>query len=226
MTRYLIVASLFLVAGGTAGADLVPPPNQPTGTDPKTAHVPLADAVKGLKGKGTLLAKLDVETAGIKGTFVCELYEEKAPRTVANFVALARGLRQWKDPATGQWVKKPLYDGTIFHRVIPDFMIQGGDPKGNGTGDPGYEFEDEFKADLGLDKPGILAMANRGPGTNGSQFFITGKATPWLTNKHTVFGLCDNTDLETKLAAVPAGRANRPTNDVKLVRVTILRGKR
>src|SRR5579871_6685885 len=150
-----------------------------------SSPVPLADAVKGVKGSGPLFAVIDVETKGLKGTFHCQLFEDKAPITVANFVALARGLRAFKDPASGQWVKRPFYDGLIFHRVIPEFMIQGGDPEKNGRGGPGYEFADEFSPDLKLDKGGILAMANKGPGTNGSQFFITEVATPWLTGRHT-----------------------------------------
>src|SRR6185369_15158402 len=129
---------------------------------------------------------------------------------LANFVGLARGLRPWVDPATSQWVKKPLYDGLTFHRVIPEFMIQGGDPKGNGTGNPGYQFEDEFDPSLSMDKPGLLAMANAGPGTNGSQFFITEKGAPWLTGKHTIFGQCQPLDLEMKIARLPTGPRNAP----------------
>ena len=191
-----------------------------------SSEVPIAEATRGLKGKGPLYARLDVETQGLKGTIHCELFDEKAPKTVANFVALARGLRAWKDPKTGEWVKRPLYDGTVFHRVIPEFMIQGGDPKGNGSGDPGYEFADETRPDLQIDKGGVLAMANRGPNTNGSQFFITEKATPWLNGHHTVFGQCDNLDLEKKLARVPADGRNRPAADVILKKVTIQRGKK
>jgi peptidyl-prolyl cis-trans isomerase A (cyclophilin A) len=198
----------------------------PAGGDPIAGHtIALEDATKGVKGTGTLTAKIDVEQAGKNvGTFTCELFDSKAPKTVANFVGLARGLRPWKDPKTGEWVKKPMYDGTVFHRVIPEFMIQGGDPKGNGTGDPGYEFGDEFADGLQMDKGGILAMANRGPGTNGSQFFITEKATPWLTGKHTIFGQCTPLDLELKLARVPTGRNNMPTEALTIKKVTISRG--
>lgn len=122
------------------------------------------------------------------GDIVIELYEKQAPKTVANFVALARGEREWVDPTSGKRTSRPLYDGTIFHRVIPEFMIQGGDPLGNGTGGPGYRFTDEFVRELKFDRPGLLAMANSGPNTNGSQFFITEVPTPWLTGKHTIFG--------------------------------------
>ena len=123
-----------------------------------------------------------------KGDITCVLFEKEAPKTVANFIGLARGTREWIDPRTGKTVKKPLYDGTIFHRVIPDFMVQGGDPLGTGTGGPGYQFEDEIAGGLAFDRPGRLAMANAGPGTNGSQFFITVAPTPWLNGRHTIFG--------------------------------------
>jgi peptidyl-prolyl cis-trans isomerase A (cyclophilin A) len=196
------------------------------GGDPIAGHnITLEDATKGIKGTGPLTAKIDVEQAGkALGSFSCELFDKQAPKTVANFVGLARGVRPWKDPKTGEWVKKPMYDGTVFHRVIPEFMIQGGDPKGNGTGDPGYEFGDEFADGLSMDKGGILAMANRGPGTNGSQFFITEKATPWLTGKHTIFGQCTPLDLEIKIARVPVGARNMPNEPVTVKKVTIARG--
>ena len=212
-----LVASSFLFATAVAHADAA-------GADP-SPEVALDAALKGVKGKGALMATLDIEAGALKGTIHCELFEKQVPKTIANFVALARGLRAWKDPATAQWVKRPLYDGTIFHRVIPEFMIQGGDPQGTGVGGPGYEFADEFVPDLKLDKGGVLAMANRGPGTNGSQFFITEIGTPWLNGRHTVFGQCDNVELEKKLARVPASPGNnRPTTDVVLKKLTISRG--
>ena len=123
-----------------------------------------------------------------EGAFTVELFEKDAPKTVANFVGLADGTKEWTDPKSGAKMKKPFYDGLIFHRVIPNFMIQGGDPLGTGTGDPGYKFADEFGSGRKLDKAGILAMANAGPNTNGSQFFITLAPTEWLNGKHTVFG--------------------------------------
>ncbi len=122
------------------------------------------------------------------GDIVVKLLPEKAPNTVENFVALAEGTKEWTDPKTGQKVKRPLYDGTVFHRVIPDFMIQGGDPLGTGTGGPGYRFADEIGPDNRFDRPGKLAMANAGPNTNGSQFFITEVPTPHLDRGHTIFG--------------------------------------
>ena len=122
------------------------------------------------------------------GDIVVKLLPEKAPKTVENFLGLAEGTREWTDPRSGQKQKKPLYDGTMFHRVIPDFMIQGGDPLGTGTGGPGYKFADEIGPDNKFSKPGLLAMANAGPNTNGSQFFITEVPTPWLDKGHTIFG--------------------------------------
>src|SRR5512144_1151247 len=134
--------------------------------------------------KGTVYATLKTSM----GEIVVQLFDDKAPKTVANFVDLATGTKEWTDPKTREKVKRPLYNGTIFHRVIPGFMIQAGDPLGNGTGGPGYRFEDEFNSDLRHSKAGILSMANAGPNTNGSQFFIIHKATPWLDGKHSVFG--------------------------------------
>jgi peptidyl-prolyl cis-trans isomerase A (cyclophilin A) len=194
--------------------------------DPVPGHVmPLEEATKGIKGSGALMAKIEIEQGGKPlGTFNCELFEKQTPKTVANFVGLARGLRPAKDK-TGAWTKKNFYDGLTFHRVIPNFMIQGGDPMGTGSGTPGYEFEDETNPDLKLDGPGILAMANRGPATNGSQFFITEKATPWLTGKHTVFGKCEPSDLVGKIARLPTnGPRNDPTTPVVMKKVTISRG--
>ena len=122
------------------------------------------------------------------GEITCELFPDKAPVTVENFVGLANGTKEFVDPKTKERIKRPFYNGLVFHRVIPDFMIQGGCPLGSGTGGPGYNFQDEFSKDLSFDKPGRLAMANAGPGTNGSQFFITVAPTDWLDNQHTIFG--------------------------------------
>ena len=152
------------------------------------------------------------------GDIVVKLMPEKAPKTVENFLGLAEGTKEWKDPRSGQTVKKPLYDGTVFHRVIPQFMIQGGDPLGTGTGGPGYKFADEIGPDNKFAKPGLLAMANAGPNTNGSQFFITEVPTPWLDRGHTIFGeVVKGFDLVPKIAA--AGNAK-----VKLDQVVISRG--
>ena len=230
-----LLASAVLAAAlpfitSTAAADSTPPPA--SAAKEESPPVSLADAQKGIKGKGPLQAKIDIETKDLKASFTCTLFEDKTPITVANFVALARGLRKWKDPKAGEWVKKPLYDGTLCHRVIPEFMIQCGDPAGTGRGGPGYQFDDEIKSDLVFDKGGLLAMANRGPdratgkGTNGSQFFITEKETHWLDGRHTIFGHCDPADLEAKLARVPAGAGNRPTTDVVIKKITLSRGKK
>ena len=160
-----------------------------------------------------------------RGDIVLLLFEDKAPKTVANFVGLAEGSKEWIDPKTRQPVKRPLYNGTIFHRVIPDFMIQGGDPLGNGTGGPGYRFEDEFHPDLKHSKPGILSMANAGPNTNGSQFFITYKATPWLDGRHAVFGeVVKGQEVVDAIGKVPRKPGDRPVDDVVLREVIISRG--
>ena len=160
-----------------------------------------------------------------EGAIVCRLFEKDAPKTVANFVDLAEDKRDWTHPSTGKKSKDRLYDGTIFHRVIPSFMIQGGDPMGSGMGGPGYKFEDETKGSSHrFDKPGKLAMANSGPNTNGSQFFITVAPTEWLTGKHTIFGeVVEGYDVVEKISAVPRGGQDRPKKDVVLQSVTIER---
>src|SRR5881275_2552839 len=160
-----------------------------------------------------------------EGTIVCRLFEKDAPKTVANFVDLAEGKREWKHPSTGKKSNDRLYDGTIFHRVIPDFMLQGGDPQGTGTGGPGYQFEDETKGSpQKFDKPGKLAMANAGPNTNGSQFFITTVATTWLTGRHTIFGeVVEGQDIVNKITGVPRSGQDKPHKDVVLKSVTIER---
>ena len=153
-----------------------------------------------------------------EGTIVCRLFDKDAPKTVANFVELAEGKREWKHPATGKKSKDHLYDGTIFHRVIPNFMIQGGDPAGTGFGGPGYQFEDETKGSPHrFDKKGKLAMANAGPNTNGSQFFITVAATDWLTGNHTIFGeVVEGDDVVDKISKAPRSAQDKPTKEVKI----------
>ena len=157
-----------------------------------------------------------------EGTFTVRLFPEHAPATVANFVGLATGSKEWTDP-TGVPGTGALYPGTVFHRVIPDFMIQGGDPEGTGRGGPGYQFEDELPAGgPTFDKPGLLAMANAGPNTNGSQFFVTVAATPWLSGKHTIFGeVVDGMDVVNKISTVPTGAQDRPRTDVVIERIDI-----
>jgi peptidyl-prolyl cis-trans isomerase A (cyclophilin A) len=160
-----------------------------------------------------------------QGTVTLRLFPDHAPKTVRNFVELAEGGREWTNPRTGSVTKDKLYDGTIFHRVIPDFMIQGGDPLGTGTGGPGYKFADEIHPDLRFDRPYLLAMANAGPGTNGSQFFITVAPTPWLNGKHTIFGeVIDGADVVDKISNVKRGRNDCPVSDVVIESVTVTRG--
>ena len=162
-----------------------------------------------------------------EGTIVCRLFEKEAPKTVANFTELAEGKREWSHPTTRTKSKNPLYHGTVFHRVIPDFMIQGGDPMGTGFGGPGYQFEDETKGSPHrFDKTGKLAMANAGPNTNGSQFFITVAATEWLTGKHTIFGeVVEGYDVVEKISKVPRGRQDKPVTPVVLTAVKIVEVK-
>lgn len=156
------------------------------------------------------------------GQFKIELYADKAPKTVQNFVELAEGKKEFTDPKTGDKTKRPFYDGLSFHRVIPDFMIQGGCPLGTGTGGPGYRFADEFHPTLKHNVPGILSMANAGPNTNGSQFFVTVAPTPWLDNNHSVFGkVIEGMDIVTKISMVPRDRQDRPSEKVVLQKVTI-----
>lgn len=158
-----------------------------------------------------------------QGTFKVKLMPEHAPTTVANFTDLATGKREWKDPRDGRRKSEPLYNGTIFHRIIPNFMIQGGDPQGTGMGGPGYRFEDEVGPGTPkFDRAGLLAMANAGPNTNGSQFFVTLAPTPHLNNKHTIFGeVIEGMDVVEKIGVVPTGRQDRPTDDVVLERVEV-----
>lgn len=159
-----------------------------------------------------------------RGKFVCKLFPEEAPKTVANFTGLAEGTKEFTDPVSGNKTKKAFYDGLIFHRVLPDFMIQGGDPTGTGRGGPGYKFEDEFHVKLKFDKPGKLAMANSGPNTNGSQFFITTAATPWLDGRHSIFGeVVEGKDIVDKISTVERGAQDRPLQDVIIKKVTIIK---
>jgi peptidyl-prolyl cis-trans isomerase A (cyclophilin A) len=158
-----------------------------------------------------------------RGDFKAKLMPEHAPKTVANFVDLATGGRAWKDPRDGAEKNEPLYNGTIFHRVIPDFMIQGGDPTGTGMGGPGYQFEDEVPADgPSFDRKGLLAMANAGPNTNGSQFFVTLAPTAWLTGKHTIFGeITEGMEVVEAIGGVTTGPQDKPTEDVVIERIDI-----
>ena len=160
------------------------------------------------------------------GKISCQLFPEQAPATVENFVALANGTKEFLDPSSGQRVKRPFYDGLIFHRAIPDFMIQGGCPLGSGTGGPGYKFKDEFADGLGFDRPGRLAMANAGPDTNGSQFFITVAPTEWLNKHHTIFGqVVEGQDIVDKISKVPKDRGDHPETPVVMKSLKIVEVK-
>ena len=160
-----------------------------------------------------------------EGAVVCRLFEKEAPKTIANFTELAEGKREWTHPVTNTKSKDKLFDGTRFHRVIPNFMIQGGDPAGTGFGGPGYKFEDETKGSpYKFDVAGKLAMANSGPNTNGSQFFITVAPTPWLTGNHTIFGeVVEGMDVVDKIANAPRDRQDRPLKEISLKSVQIER---
>jgi peptidyl-prolyl cis-trans isomerase A (cyclophilin A) len=196
---------------------------QPTSPDPAGGKFTLEEAVKGLPGKGKLTATIDTSA----GTIVCKLFDDKAPNTVANFVGLARGLRPFWDGRAAAWVKRPLYDGTSFHRVIPDFMIQGGDLYGDGSGEVGYVIPDELAKGLSHDRAGLLCMANRGPNTNGGQFFITDAATPHLTqmNSYSIFGECAPLSVVAKIARAPKPHpmAERPEPPIPITTVKITR---
>ena len=159
------------------------------------------------------------------GDFTARLYDEQVPKTVANFTGLAEGSKEWTDPRTGKKSKEKYYDGTVFHRVIANFMIQGGDPLGQGTGGPGYTFADEFAPSLRHDRAGLLSMANRGPNTNGGQFFITLVPTPWLDNKHSIFGeIVEGMDVVTKIGNTATSKpGDRPIKPITIQSVTIER---
>lgn len=190
--------------------------------DPEAGEFTLEEALAGLPGTGALYA----EFVTSRGVLRCELFEKDTPKTIANFVGLARGLRPVLDKATNTWVKRPYYDKTTFHRVIPGFMIQAGDPTGTGTGSPGYVIEDEIRPTHTHDDAGVLSMANRGPGTGGAQFFITLGPTPHLDGKHTVFGRCDEASaaLADDIALVPRDPdTDKPTEDEVIEAVRIVR---
>lgn len=213
-------------ATNTAAATAPKPrPSEPVieaaADDPLKGNWTLADATKELKGSGPIVAKIETS----KGTLQCKLYDDKAPITVANFIGLATGKRAWKDPTTGKWVNKPAYDGTTFHRIIKGFMIQGGDPKGNGSGEPGYVIKDEIWEGAKHDRAGLLCMANRGPNTNGAQFFITDAAAPHLDKGYTIFGECAPEQVVHDIASVPV-MGERPATTVTIKSVTISRDEK
>ncbi len=180
--------------------------------------VVIAAGVSYARAKKTVYAVFETSM----GNITCQLYPDKAPLTVKNFIGLAKGGSRWIDPSSGKSTDRPLYNDTVFHRVIPDFMIQGGDPLGNGTGGPGYRFEDEIAPALTFENKGILAMANAGPNTNGSQFFITVAPAPWLNGRHTIFGkVIKGQDVADKISLVQRGQNDRPIEPVVLKKVVI-----
>ncbi|MBX3206878.1 MAG: peptidylprolyl isomerase [Labilithrix sp.] len=191
------------------------------GGDPHDGSYSLAEATKDLKGSGAIVAKIETN----KGTLQCKLFDDKAPVTVANFIGLATGKRSWKDPKSGEWVNRPAYDGTTFHRIIKGFMIQGGDPKGNGSGEPGYVIKDEIWDGAKHDKAGLLCMANRGPNTNGAQFFITDAAAAHLDGGYTIFGECAPVEVVHDIANVSVA-GERPSQTVTIKSVTISRDEK
>src|SRR3989475_6408330 len=215
MRRPLLIVSILFFSCLMSWAQAAPtaPAKKPAATAAKPATAASAEPT----------ALIDTTA----GKLTCKLFPDKAPIGVANFIGLADGTKDWTSPVTHQ--KKhgvPLYDGTIFHRVIPNFMIQGGDPAGNGTGDPGYAFKNETSPDLKFDRPGRLAYANAGPDTNGSQFFITEVAYPSLNGNYTIFGQCDDATvvLVKQIARMGKDANDHPYRPVKIVHITILRG--
>lgn len=217
-------AFLLCIASSFAWAQTGGTSSQTTTSKTATHHTVAATKPAATQESATAAANPVTTIHTTAGDLTCELFPKQAPKTVANFVGLATGAKDWKDPETGKTKHGvSLYSGTIFHRVIPNFMIQGGDPQGNGQGGPGYSFEDEFSPDLKFDVPGRLAMANSGPATNGSQFFITEVPTPHLDGHHTIFGQCtpESVELVQQIARKATDpRDNRPYDPVKITTIT------
>jgi cyclophilin family peptidyl-prolyl cis-trans isomerase len=222
---FTLTAALFAQTGTTPAAKSTAKSKSTTAPSKSAAKAPAKSAAT-TTAKPAASANPIAVFDTTKGKIACELFPDKAPKTVANFIGLAQGTKAWTHPYTGKDMNgTPLYDNTTFHRVIPNFMIQGGDPIGTGSGDPGYRFEDEISPDLRFDRPGRLAMANSGPGTNGSQFFITEVPTPHLNDHHTIFGQCDqgSVDLVSKIARVATDpRNNKPLEPVTIKHITII----
>ena len=217
--RKLQFALLILALTGLAAAQTSSTTHKSTATKSTAAKPATPTAATTPAAKQPIQAIFQTTAGDIN----CTLFPDKAPLTVDNFVGLATGKKDWKNPSNGATMhNRPMYDGTIFHRVIPNFMIQGGDPLGNGSGGPGYSFRDE-QSDLTFDQPGRLAMANSGPNTNGSQFFITEVPTPHLNGHYNIFGQCDNNELVKQIArAATDPRNDRPFTPVKITHVKIV----
>jgi peptidyl-prolyl cis-trans isomerase A (cyclophilin A) len=215
--RTLLFASTLAIAVASATALAQ---DNPKPVEPALPDAPQATAAAMIHPNGPTVV---IDTS--MGRITCQFFEKQAPKTVANFIALAQGTKDWVDPQTQKKMHdKPLYDGTILHRVIPEFMIQGGDPTGTGAGDPGFTFEDEFDPNLNFDVPGRLAMANSGPNTNGTQFFITEVPTEHLNQHHTIFGQCDDPSVNVvkAIARVERDPNDKPVTPVVLKKVTII----
>lgn len=209
MKKIILLTSLLLIFACM--------PRNPQKMRPQKPEEPAQTIIKETKRMNAV-----IETS--LGTIRIELFPDKAPKTVANFAGLAEGTKEFTDIKTGKKIKKKFYDGLIFHRVIPEFMIQGGCPAGEGTGGPGYKFEDEIDPELKFDKSGRLAMANSGPGTNGSQFFITEVSTPWLNGNHTIFGqVTDGMDVVKKIARTEVDFSDKPLTPVVIKSIIIER---
>ena len=191
---------------------------EPTAADPENGQFTIEEALAGLAGEGNPHARITTRV----GTLECTLFADRAPLTVANFVGLARGLRPWWDPCRKEWRRGPFYDGLTFHRVIPGFMIQGGDLLGSGEGDGGYEIPDEFEPTLRHEGPGVMSMANAGPNTGGTQFFVTEGPTHWLDDKHSVFGRCEPAGVVARIAREPHDANDQPLTPV-VMKVEIYR---
>jgi peptidyl-prolyl cis-trans isomerase A (cyclophilin A) len=210
LATILVLSTASFVAAQTSGTTAKPSTAKPAAAKPTASTTAAAQPVQAI-----------FETT--MGNITCTLFPDKAPITVDNFIGLATGSKAWRNPSSGATMQnKPLYDGTVFHRVIPNFMIQGGDPLGNGTGGPGYSFRDE-QSDLTFDQPGRLAMANSGPNTNGSQFFITEVPAPHLNGHYNIFGQCDNPELVKQIARLATDpRNDRPFDAPKITHVKII----
>jgi peptidyl-prolyl cis-trans isomerase A (cyclophilin A) len=209
--------ALAWTASPTLAQQPTPPPQTPPATAPAGQEIP--DAPTATPAAMTVPNGPFVVMDTSMGRITCQFYQRQAPKAVANFIGLAQGTKDWTDPTTKKVMHhKPYYDGTTFHRVIPEFMIQGGDPTGTGMGDPGYSFDDELDPDLNFDRPGRLAMANSGPNTNGSQFFITEQGYDTLNQHYTLFGQCDDPSVE---VVKTIARVERDSNDKPLVPVVL-----
>lgn len=227
------VAPVAPLRPGAAGPAKPGAPGAPIPAEPMTGPFTLAQATAGLPGTAPLVATIEIQESGApKGTLRCDLFAEQAPLTVANFVGLARGLRPYQDPQTKQWIRRPLFDGNFVHRVVPDALIQAGDPSCTGDsnchgvpgfGEPGYRLPDELRPELRFERGGVLAMADRGPGTAGSQFFITAAEAPWLNGAHTIFGACEPLELIKQLSRASSGQRDVPKTPLAIKKVTITR---